>query len=167
VVALLKPGNPKFPQNLHPICLLPSMGKVFEKIILDIVQKHIAGRNLLNANQFGFCTCHSTTLQCTRLMDYVTLNFNNKMSTAAVFLNIEKAFDTMWHPGSLYQLPNLKFSARLIKLITPFFHNEYSVLVEGEMTMTRYMKAGSVLSHTVYNLYIHDSPPPPKKNSMV
>jgi len=29
-----------------------------------------------------------------RLTDNVTLSFNNNMSTAAVFLNIEKAFDT-------------------------------------------------------------------------
>jgi hypothetical protein len=86
------------------------MGKVFEQVILDIVQRHIGGRNLLNANQFGFRARHSSTLQCMRLMDHVTLNFNNKMSTAAVFLDIEKAFDTTWHPGLLYKLSNLKFS---------------------------------------------------------
>jgi hypothetical protein len=31
-----------------------------------------------------------------RLADHVILNFNKK-STAAVFLDIEKAFDTAWH----------------------------------------------------------------------
>jgi hypothetical protein len=39
-----------------------------------------------------------------RLMDHVTLNFNNNMSMAAVFLDIEKAFDTTWHFGMLYKL---------------------------------------------------------------
>jgi hypothetical protein len=34
--------------------------------------------------------------QCMRLTDHVTLNFNNKISTANVFLDIEKAFDTTW-----------------------------------------------------------------------
>jgi hypothetical protein len=34
VVALLKPGkDPKFPQNLRPISLLPSTGKIFEKLL--------------------------------------------------------------------------------------------------------------------------------------
>jgi hypothetical protein len=37
-------------------------------------------------------------------MDHVTLNFNNNMSMAAVFLDIEKAFDTAWHLGLLYKL---------------------------------------------------------------
>jgi hypothetical protein len=53
-----------------------------------------------------------------RLADHVTLNFNNKMSTAAVFLDIEKAFDTTWHPGLLYKLSKLNFSTRIIKLIS-------------------------------------------------
>jgi hypothetical protein len=59
---------------------------------------------MLNASQFVFRARHSTTLQCVRLTDHVTLNFNNKMSTAAVFLDIEKAFDTTWHTGLLYKL---------------------------------------------------------------
>jgi hypothetical protein len=66
--------------------------------------KHIDERDLLNASQFGFRARHSTTLQCMRLTDHVTLNFNNNMSTAAVFLDIEKAFDTTWHRGLLYKL---------------------------------------------------------------
>jgi hypothetical protein len=42
VVALSKPGkDPKFPQNLRPSSLLFSTGKVFEKVILEIVQRHI------------------------------------------------------------------------------------------------------------------------------
>jgi hypothetical protein len=99
--------DPKFPQNLRPFSLLPSTGKAFEKVILDIVKRHIGERNLYNASQFGSCARHSTTLQCMRL------------STAAVFLHIEKAFDTTWNPGLLYKLPKLQFS-------TSFFRNENS-----------------------------------------
>jgi hypothetical protein len=76
------------------------------------------GGNLLNASQFGFRALQSTTLQYMRLADHVTLNFNNEMSTAAVFLDIEKAYDTTWHPGLLYKLSKLKFLTRIIKLIS-------------------------------------------------
>jgi hypothetical protein len=157
VVALPKPGKgPKFPQNFRPISLLPSTGKVFEKVILEIVKRHIRERNLLNASQFGFRARHSTTLQCTRLADHVTLNFNNSLSIAAVFLDIEKAFDTTWHPDLLYKLLNYNFQP--IKLISSFLS------VESEMSTPRYMQArvpqGSVLSPTLYNMYIKDPPPP-------
>jgi hypothetical protein len=107
VIALPKPGkDPKFPQNLCPISLLSTTGKLFEKVILNIVQKHIEERSLLNASQVGCPARHSTTLQCMRLMDHVTLNFNN-MSMAAVFLDIEKALDTTWHSGLLYNLSEI------------------------------------------------------------
>jgi hypothetical protein len=42
------------------------------------------------------------------------------MSTAAVFLDTEKAFDTTWHLGLIYKLSKLKFSIRLIKPISSF-----------------------------------------------
>jgi hypothetical protein len=90
VATLPKPGkDPKFPQNLHPISLLSSTGSIWKGYFRNC-KGHIGENNLLNASQFGFCTRHSTTLQCMRLADHVTLHFNNKMSTAAVFLDIEK-----------------------------------------------------------------------------
>jgi hypothetical protein len=39
-----------------------------------------------------------------RLVNHMTLHFNTSMSTAAVFFDIRKAFDTTWHPDLLYNL---------------------------------------------------------------
>jgi hypothetical protein len=36
-------------------------------------------RNLLNSSHFRFRARHSTTLQCMRLVDHMTLNFNNNI----------------------------------------------------------------------------------------
>jgi hypothetical protein len=100
-----------------------------------------------------------------RLTDHVTLNFNNKMSTAAVFLDIEKAFDTTWHSGLLYKLSKLEFSTSLIELIGSFLsQRNFRVSVEGEMSTSRVMQAGvpqgSVLYPTLFNMYeyINDAP---------
>jgi hypothetical protein len=158
-ITLPKPvKDPEFPQNLRPISLLSIMGKLFEKVILKIVQTHLEERDLLNASQFGFRARHSTTLQCMRLTDHVTLNVNNNMSTAAVFLDIEKTFDTTWHPGLLYNLSKLEFSARIIKLISSFLSNrKFRVSVKGEKSTPREIQAGvpqgSVLSPTLYSIY--------------
>jgi hypothetical protein len=64
-------------------------------------------RDLFNAGTFGFRARHSKTL---KLTDHVTLNFNNNMSAAVVFLVIKKVFHTTWHPGLLCELYKLKFS---------------------------------------------------------
>jgi hypothetical protein len=52
-----------------------------------MVQNHTGVRDLLNAIQLGFRARHNTTLQYMRLAEHATLNFNNKMSMAAVFLD--------------------------------------------------------------------------------
>jgi retron-type reverse transcriptase len=93
----------------------------------------------------------------------VTLNFNNKMSTAVVFLDIEKAFDTIWHSGLLYKLSKFEFPTRLIQLISCFLSKrKFRVSVEGEMSTPREMQAGvpqgSVLSPTLHNIYVNDPP---------
>jgi hypothetical protein len=106
--------------------------------------------------------------------DHVTLNFNNKLSVATVFLDIEKAYDTTWHSGLLYKLSKLKFSTRLIKLTgSVLSQRKFRVLVEGEMSTPRVMQArvsqgsrvmqarvpqGSILSPTLFNMYINDGP---------
>jgi hypothetical protein len=136
---------------------------VFEKVILKLVQKHIEERGLLNANQCAFRASHSTTLQCMKLTDHVTLNFNNKRSTAAVFLDIEQAFDTTWHYDLLYRLSQLEFSANVIKLLGSFLsQRKFRVSGEDEMSTPKVMQAGvpegSVLSPTLFSMYINDEP---------
>jgi hypothetical protein len=88
------------------------MGKLFE-LILRTTQKHTEERRLLNASQFEFWSDHSMTLKCMRLAEHITINFNS-MSMAAVFFDIEKAFNTTWHSGLLYQLSESEFWQALL-----------------------------------------------------
>jgi hypothetical protein len=135
--------DPKLPQNLRPVSSLSTASKLFEKVILKIVQRNIEERGLLNASQFGFRARQSTTLKCMRLIDHVTLNFSSNMSTAVVCLDIKKAFDTMWHLGLLYTLSKLKFSISLIKLISSFLSwRKFRVSVKGETSTPRDIQAG-------------------------
>jgi hypothetical protein len=156
--------DPKFSQNLHQIILLSTTGKLFENVILQIVQRYNEEKGLLNESQFGFRARVSRTLQYMRLTDQ-TLNVNNNMSTAAVFLDIDKTFDTTRHLGLLYKLSALKFSTSLIKLINSFLsQRKVKVSVEGELSTPRDIEAGvpqrSFLSPTLYSPYINDTPPP-------
>jgi hypothetical protein len=76
------------------------------------------------------------------------------VSTAAVLLDTEKAFDTKWHLGLLYELSTSKFSISLIKLISSFLsQREFRVSVKGKISMPRDIQAGvpqgSVMSLTL------------------
>jgi hypothetical protein len=80
--------------------------------------------------------------------DHVTLNFND-MSTAAVFLDIAKAFGTTGHLGL----------ASVIKLTGSFLsQRKFRFSVEDEMSTGYIIQAGvpqgSILSPTLYSIYI-------------
>jgi hypothetical protein len=95
-----------------------------------------------------------------RLTDYVT--FNNNMSMAAAFLDIEKAFHTTWHLGLLYKLPKLQILANLTKLISSFLSNRNSrATVAGVLSTTQRIKAGApqgfFLAPTLCSLYVNDA----------
>jgi hypothetical protein len=78
------------------------------------------------------------------------------MSTAAVFLDIEKTFETSWQPGLLYKLSKLQFSISLIKLIGSFLsQRKFRVSVEGEMSTPRYMQARRPQDSILFVLFVH------------
>jgi hypothetical protein len=81
------------------------------------------------------------------------------MSTAAIILDIEKAFDTIWHLGLLYKLSKLKCTISLVKLIGSFLpQRKFRVSLEREIATPRDIQArvsqGSFLSLTLYSIYI-------------
>jgi Reverse transcriptase (RNA-dependent DNA polymerase). len=121
VVTIPKQGkDPKFPQNRRPISLLSCLGKVYEKIILERFKKFVFTNNLIPDEQFGFIPGCSTTHQLIRLMEYITSGFERKMTTVAVFLDINKAYDSTWHTGLIYKLLSMNFPGELIRVIDSF-----------------------------------------------
>jgi len=91
---------------------------------------------------------------------------SNGVSTAAVFLDIEKSSDTAWHPGLSYELSKWHFPAAIIHLISSFLSSRtFRVTVEGEMFTSREIQAGEpqdfVLAPTLYTSYINDTPETP------
>jgi hypothetical protein len=85
-----------------------------------------------------------------RLADHVTLNFNYKMSTAAVSLDIEKAFDTAWHTGLLYKLAKMEFSINLINIISSFLsHIKFRVSLRLDIWKPCYHRVPSCPPHSI------------------
>jgi len=89
----------------------------FEKILLVRILKVVNERGQLREEQFGFRTKHSTSVQLARLVERITSNFGEKRLTGAVFLDVAKAFDTVWIDGFLYMLTLLNFKSYIVHTI--------------------------------------------------
>jgi hypothetical protein len=60
------------------------------------------------------------TLQLAHLVERVNRNFDERRLTGAVFLDVAKAFDTVWVKGLLYKLTVLNFPSYLVKTISSY-----------------------------------------------
>ena len=59
-------------------------------------------------------------MQLARLIERGTRNFGEKRLTVAVFLDVAKAFDTVWIDGLLYKLTLLNFPSYIVHTISSY-----------------------------------------------
>ncbi|GFR12534.1 probable RNA-directed DNA polymerase from transposon X-element [Trichonephila clavata] len=104
IVPILKPGkDPTDPQSYRPISLLPVLSKIAEKIIQTRLKDHLEKFNILIPEQHGFRPRLSTTHQLLRVVEFIKEANDRNQCTAAVFFDIQKAFDRVWQTGLLFK----------------------------------------------------------------
>lgn len=166
VIAIPKPGKDQSsPNSYRPITLLPIFGKLFENLILTKLRDFESEKQILINQQYGFRSQHSTTQQIVRLTQTISLRFNENKSSALTLLDLEKAFDSVWHEALLHKLKAHEFPPFLLKIVSSFLTNRVShVVVKGIKSKTFGIPAGvpqgSPLSPFLFNIFINDIPIP-------
>ena len=90
--------------NYRPISLLPICGKILEKIVFDQVYSYLNENNLLSKLQSGFRPGDSCIYQLISITSRIFESFENYDKTRALFLDISKVFDKVWHDGLIRRL---------------------------------------------------------------
>ena len=80
-------------------------------------------RNLIDKRQYGFRENHSTELAITSIYDELRSNFDNKIITCSLFLDLSKAFDCCDHEILLDELYRCGIRGVSHKLFSNFLHN--------------------------------------------
>lgn len=164
VIALPKPHKDNtLPSNYRPISLLSAMSKILERIILHRLSSHIEEHKILPNEQFGFRRGHSTVHQLARVVKHIKSAQSKKQSTGLVTLDMEKAFDSIWHKGLIHKMMSYNFAAPLCKIVASFLYQRTFAVHILESTSSSYnivagVPQGSCLSPTLFNIYTSDIP---------
>ena len=107
---------------------------MFEKIIFSHLYDHLTTHNLITKNQSAFRPGDSTTNQLIDLVDEIRHAFDNTQSfeVRAIFLDISKAFDKMWHDGLIFKMRQNGVSSQLLKVFQDYLKNRnHRVVLNG------------------------------------
>ncbi|GBP89036.1 Probable RNA-directed DNA polymerase from transposon BS [Eumeta japonica] len=103
--------------------------------------------------------------QALRLVEYISEGFKVKRKTVAVFFDVAKAFDRIWHARLIHKLYQLELPDRLVLIIHHYISNRhFSFRLDNTYSSMRPIRAGvpqgSTLSPLLYSAYINDIPRP-------
>jgi hypothetical protein len=164
VIPIKKPGkDPSSVASYRPISLLSSLSKLLEKVILKRLLSFADSNNIIPKEQHGFRSRYSTTNQLMRITNYIKSKLNEKFSTGMILLDVEKAFDRVWHEGLIYKMLKLRFPLYLTKIVSSFLQGRsFQVSINGKLSSLRHFKfgvpQGAVLSPFLFNIFTSDFP---------
>ena len=110
VIPLFKKGDSTLLTNYRPISLLPSLSKIFEKVIYQQLYAYFENLNLFFKGQYGFRKGHSTEMAYLELVDRILPFMDNGDTPIGIFLDLSKACDTLNHNNFLHKLKHYGLS---------------------------------------------------------
>ena len=96
-VLFLKRSAKKKCENYRPISLLPNLSKLLERAMHTRLYEYLENSKILYDLQFGFRKKNSTTHALIDIVEKIRDNLDNKTFSCGVFIDLEKAFDTVNH----------------------------------------------------------------------
>lgn len=164
VVPIKKSGKPSNRvSSYRPVSLLSSFSKLFERLVLEKLNAFIEESNIIPASQYGFKKSHSATHQAVNLAAQIKTTIKNKKSIGMLAIDLQSAFDSVWHEGLSHKLRKIGVSKSLCKIIMSFcqdrrFFVKYKNCQSNTVTYNLGLPQGAVLSPALYNIYIYDLP---------
>ena len=161
VIPLYKCKDKKDISNYRPISMLPSVSKVFERIMHDQVYTYFNSRNLFYPSQYGFRKQRSTEMAALELIENIINEMDKNNIPINIFLDLSKAFDTLDHEILLYKLKYYGMKQSALNLFHSYLLNRTQYVdLHGAKSSCMSLKVGvpqgSILGPLLFIIYVND-----------
>ena len=150
------------PGAYRPITISSYFGKILERIKDSRIRLLMFSTGQLDEDQEGFLQSRSTSRYLFRLLANLNEIKRKKMACLLLFIDFQKAFDSVYIPGLIVKLKNLGVSGNMLKMIETYLIDRKIQLqvnkFKGPLRKCgKYgLPQGSSLSPILFIIYIMD-----------
>lgn len=148
-LVLLRKGDKPLEEvsSYRPICLLDTMGKLLEDMVLQRLQNHLTGENSLSGKQFGFRKGRSTVdaIQAVVALAEKAKKGSGKKKgfCALVAIDIRNAFNTARWPMIMESLRERSVPGHLLRIVDNYLSDRWVIYEGQDFILREEMKCGA------------------------
>ena len=164
VIPIHKNGSQVDPNNYRGITLSSCLGKLFCHVLNNRINSELESKSFLKQEQAGFRKNHRTSdhiFILRTIIDKYVLKSKNGSKLFACFIDLKKAFDTVWHDGLFLKLQKAGIGGKVYNVIKSMYNNCHSRVksrhfLSDSIAITKGVHQGNVLSPLLFNVFIND-----------
>ena len=159
IVSLFKKGDREDPGNYRGITLLNVVGKLFNKVLNYRLLKWLEEHNKLSESQDSFRFGRSCVDNIFILNEVIQGRLQEGKKTFCFFLDIKKAYDTVWRDGLWCRMWEMSIQGKLWRVIRNIYNvNSSCVFLNGCKSdyfgIYQGVAQGCTLSPTLFLIFI-------------